>query len=472
MGACSNSEAGTKDAEAIAKSRIRKNNGAVLREYRVVKVITERNDAVIYEATSLRTKQSVILKKYRLAILEPERVSKEISIHAEMDMPEVIRPFEYFESPTEVYLVHEMLSTPKLIDYILAGRLTQRDAKSIVRQMAQVLDLFRKKQIYFGGINLKYFFYDGETIKFSNFSNSERYRKKQKIRESSMELVYKAPEVLGKKFTYRADVWALGVLTYLLHTGSFPFIRVKDFETEDLIRSGQPKYDDIKDPLAVQFIKACLQKNPKSRIKVQNLQSHPFLRVSAVQTSEVVALDLQKLNDFSKKNQFARAFYDVIIEELLEDTEKKELHRCFQQLDKNGDRNLIREEFVEGVRVAHPSLSLIEANLIFDKVDRDGSGTIEWSEFLEVFIDNRKVLSKEKIRKCFDLFTDSNRQKLTIASIEPLFGQEIERKEFIKNSLRRYGKNEEISYAEFEKLMTDLSKELLKDSQKSENISQ
>lgn len=287
-----------------------------------------------------------------------------------------------------------------------------------------------------------------------------------------MELAYKAPEVLAKKFTYKADVWALGILTYLMQTGTFPFLRMKDFETEDLIRSHQPKFDKIKDPLAVDFIKACLQKNPKARIKIRDLRSHPFLSSSAEVIPKSLELDLEKFSDFSRKNQFARVFYNVIIEELLEDTEKKELHRCFEKMDKNGDRTLSREEFTEGLITSHPSLSLLEVNQFFEKLDRDGSGAIEWSEFLEGFVDKRKVLSKEKIRKCFELFTDSSKKKLTVASIEPLFGPEIESKEFIKNSLGRFGKNEEISYPEFEKLMTDLSKELFKDSQQTNHHSQ
>ena len=91
-----------------------------------------------------------------------------------------------------------------------------------------------------------------------------------------------APEVLmGKEYNYSADVWAIGIIAYLLLTGYLPF----DDEQEDkeVIRKtlfeSIPFYNDSWKNIsskAKEFIKKILKKDKEERITIEGILSDPW----------------------------------------------------------------------------------------------------------------------------------------------------------------------------------------------------
>jgi len=67
---------------------------------------------------------------------------------------------------------------------------------------------------------------------------------------------------------------------------------------------------------------------------------------------------------------------------------------------------LTRDELLVGFNAFWPN----EAEELLDKtmimVDKDGSGEIEYFEWILVTIDKRSLLSEEKLKAAFDLFDD------------------------------------------------------------------
>ena len=81
--------------------------------------------------------------------------------------------------------------------------------------------------------------------------------------------------------TLSADVWSLGVLTYVLLTGFSPFGGDTDQETLRNITSAnldfpQELFEGVSD-MAKDFITQCLNRNPRERPTVQDLLQHPLL---------------------------------------------------------------------------------------------------------------------------------------------------------------------------------------------------
>ncbi|CAI2383695.1 unnamed protein product [Moneuplotes crassus] len=96
-------------------------------------------------------------------------------------------------------------------------------------------------------------------------------------------LLYSAPEVLSKKqknFDPKIDVWSLGVIIYILLTKEFPFCEKTEFDTFKSIIS-----DPLKFPNTLTLTKEVrhllskmLDKNPKTRYSLENIQLHPWIR--------------------------------------------------------------------------------------------------------------------------------------------------------------------------------------------------
>ena len=96
-------------------------------------------------------------------------------------------------------------------------------------------------------------------------------------------LGYMAPEVLmGKDYSFSADIWGIGVITYLLLTGYLPF----DDEEEDKEVIRKTLFESIPfynyswkniSSKAKEFVKKILKKDKEERITIEQILSDPWL---------------------------------------------------------------------------------------------------------------------------------------------------------------------------------------------------
>merc|ERR1712113_215461 len=81
---------------------------------------------------------------------------------------------------------------------------------------------------------------------------------------------YVAPEVLEQRYTESCDIWSLGVLTYVLLSGSLPFIGDTEVQQQELIKSGQYNLNDSrwasKTAASKDLIRRMLSVDPSTRI--------------------------------------------------------------------------------------------------------------------------------------------------------------------------------------------------------------
>ncbi|KEG11963.1 serine/threonine protein kinase [Trypanosoma grayi] len=98
---------------------------------------------------------------------------------------------------------------------------------------------------------------------------------------------YAAPElVMGWPYKGElVDVWAAGVVLFVMLTGRFPFEEGDGDEdmlftricTADEVLLAHPALALVPDPLAIDLVRNMLRLNPDSRLTVVEVQKHPFL---------------------------------------------------------------------------------------------------------------------------------------------------------------------------------------------------
>jgi len=75
----------------------------------------------------------------------------------------------------------------------------------------------------------------------------------------------------------------------------------------------------------------------------------------------------------------------------------QDLHKAFKMLDTNNDGMLSKQELTVGYQMIYGENAAEEVEKIFDKVDIDGSGQIDYSEWVVATIDKAKLLTREKL---------------------------------------------------------------------------
>lgn len=113
---------------------------------------------------------------------------------------------------------------------------------------------------------------------------------------------YGAPEMFYAKFTqthydgFGADTWSIGVVTYITLSGSFPYSPASSASEREIFKTIMdvplPKPSNIS-PLAWDFVRCLLNKDPSKRTPLYAALNHPWLADVVVQRGSVVAAQLR-----------------------------------------------------------------------------------------------------------------------------------------------------------------------------------
>jgi len=103
---------------------------------------------------------------------------------------------------------------------------------------------------------------------------------------------YASPEIVknveqgGTPYDMKCDVWSLGIITYVFHTGRFPFYssantpkQALDAELRYKIKQGEADWGASvwqEDPIARQLVQGMLQVEPEKRYSIEDVLEHPW----------------------------------------------------------------------------------------------------------------------------------------------------------------------------------------------------
>jgi serine/threonine protein kinase len=107
------------------------------------------------------------------------------------------------------------------------------------------------------------------TIKLLDFGAAKELKEKEMSETVTGSRPYMAPEQIMGKSQRRSDVWAIGVVMYVLYTGMYPFYHEVEKVLMDIILRTPPsppsKFNEALDPKVEHIILKCLEKKPESR---------------------------------------------------------------------------------------------------------------------------------------------------------------------------------------------------------------
>ncbi len=92
-------------------------------------------------------------------------------------------------------------------------------------------------------------------------------------------------------------------------------------------------------------------------------------------------------------------------------------------LDQSHDGFISKKELKEGLQRTGfiGKLNDDEWDSIIDSMDQDGDGKIDFDEFVTATFDRKKLLSKENIKKAFDMFDRDGSGTITKKELHDLF---------------------------------------------------
>lgn len=402
--------------------------GSVWKYYDKVKTLGEGMTGAVYQLQHKATKDKYAGKSVSKASLQQnetllEDLRNEIRVLISLDHPNVVKLYEVYENATEIYLVMELCTGGELYDNLIANdSYDENHAAQLFYQMAAAVAYVHSKKLAHRDLKLENFIFEtrkpGSALKLIDFGLSHAANKKgiQRMKSVVGTPYYIAPEVLkadsrrgGKAYNESCDVWSLGVLLYMILSGSPPFGGCDDRAimasvlrgATQVILKGHP-WDSISDD-AKEVVMACLTEDPNARITAADLMKHRWMnRRHQVGQSNSAAINLsgvaKSLEGFRGLSKFKKTAVNLIAFSLTPD-KIRELKEAFMACDDNGDGVISMAEFKTGM-AGHIPPDQIES--VFRSIDTDGGGTIEYSEFLAAAISKDTYMREDKLRAAWD----------------------------------------------------------------------
>ncbi|CAK8678931.1 unnamed protein product [Clavelina lepadiformis] len=259
--------------------------------YEIGKTIGDGNFAVVKECRLRNTESEYAMKiidKSKLKGKE-DMIENEIAIMKNCHHPNIVRLIEEFETDDEIYLVLEYVKGGDLFDAITESvKFTERDAANMVADLSEALAFLHSKNIIHRDLKPENLLVsrnkDGSmTLKLADFGLAMEVT--EPIYTVCGTPTYVAPEILAESgYGLEVDMWATGVITYILLCGFPPFRSLERDQEElfEIIQLGDyeflsPYWDNISDA-AKDLIQRLLVVDTKRRFTAEQVLAHPWIQ--------------------------------------------------------------------------------------------------------------------------------------------------------------------------------------------------
>ena len=344
--------------------------------------------------------------------IAPAALQRELVALKALNHPNLAQISEIYEDPHQFIIVQNSYQGGPILEQITAIRdYSEAKVASLVKQLISAVTYCHKHRVMHRDLSPETVILDPLStplsLKITDFGVLSFIDVHKSLSGRFGTVYYCAPEVFSGVYDERCDLWSCGIIMHVLLMGYPPFHGLSDRETqvsieEEIIDFHDPKYGNVSES-AKNLLHRLLIKAPSHRMTGEEAITHQWF-------SELVAggaLDaevVQRMMRFKGECQLKDALFTFICNHMLTEEDIKALREAFIALDRNGDGKLSREELIAGMQGSTPfGVSDLSINMLFDHIDKDHSGFIDYSEFLRSALAEEKLTRKDVLRNAFKI---------------------------------------------------------------------
>jgi serine/threonine protein kinase len=296
----------------------------------------------VYLGHEKKTQMLVAVKKISKKYTDTESFDRELRallhIRNSGGHPHICSMHQCFEDDKHYYLILDYISGGEMFEHLIRnGAYSEAGAARIVREVASTL-------AFLHGIGVVHADLKPENIMLSRKSDDSSNAVVKLVDFGSAEVTsevastapasdftltpaYAPPEVLNKEQGNKAessmDMWALGIILYIMLVGMHPFDpngKASDEEIEEYVKDAKrmpsirdSRYTRLLSPSAVDLIEGLMNRDPKRRMTAEQMLEHPWVRGETA-TTDIIKGSAERLSKFRafKTKLQARFFQDVV----------------------------------------------------------------------------------------------------------------------------------------------------------------
>ncbi|KAF3698771.1 Death-associated protein kinase 3 [Channa argus] len=254
-------------------------------QFAIVRKCKEKSTGVEYAAKFIKKRR---LSSSRRGVSR-EEIEREVNILREIQHTNIITLHDIFENKTDVILILELVSGGELFDFLAEKEsLTEEEATQFLKQILDGVQYLHSKRIAHFDLKPENIMLldknvPNPRIKLIDFGIAHQIKAGNEFKNIFGTPEFVAPEIVNyEPLGLEADMWSIGVITYILLSGASPFLGETKQETLTNISAVNYDFDEEyfsnTSELAKDFIRRLLVKDPKKRMTIDDSLEHPWIK--------------------------------------------------------------------------------------------------------------------------------------------------------------------------------------------------
>ncbi|XP_034039272.1 death-associated protein kinase 3 [Thalassophryne amazonica] len=255
-------------------------------QFAIVRKCKEKRTGAEYAAKFIKKRR---LSSSRRGVSR-EEIEREVNILREIQHSNIITLHDIFENKTDVILILELVSGGELFDFLAEKEsLTEEEATQFLKQILDGVHYLHSKRIAHFDLKPENIMLldknvPNPRIKLIDFGIAHQIKAGNEFKNIFGTPEFVAPEIVNyEPLGLEADMWSIGVITYILLSGASPFLGETKQETLTNISAVNYDFDEEyfsnTSELAKDFIRRLLVKDPKKRMTIDDSLEHPWIKV-------------------------------------------------------------------------------------------------------------------------------------------------------------------------------------------------
>ena len=242
---------------------------------------------------------------------------------------------------------------------------------------------------------------------------------------------YMSPEVLQGNYDNKCDIWACGVILYIMLCGYPPFDG--DSEHDILKAISKKKFyfpeeewksvsDDAKDLIKHMICDA------DKRYNAEMILNHPWIEKNAPNSKGNLAkFNVHKLESFGNLYKLTKYVIGYVASRT-DDADITNLKKIFEEIDTNKSGTLDINEIKNSIdkMEKEKEINEEEKETIIKNIDTDKSSKIEYNEFLAACLEQKIYLREENLLSAFMMLDLDGSGKISKAEIKQALNKDID----------------------------------------------
>ena len=413
--------------------------------YKKINNLGSGSYGLVYKAKNIIMDNIVAIKvieKVQENMIDDLEIKNEINILKSLSHPNIVKIYEFFDTTIYYYIVTEYCKKGELFSYI-KNVYNEKQLSVLFYQVFSGLVYLHEKKILHRDLKLENIMVSeiekdvitGEEyfwIKIIDFGTAKIFEKNRAEKEIIGSSYYIAPEVLKQRYNEKCDTWSVGVILYMTLVGTAPFDGKTDNDIIKKIKIGKYNKNDLRfiehSEEVKDLVNKLLEKNIDKRLSAKEALNHPWFekfggrKLFCNYKPEDIRPYIDNLFNYKFNSKLQELVIAFLVHNLSNNDETLIILKMFRHFNKSGDCKLTKNELTHGLYSYKNKEDVDEmADIIFERLDGDNNGYIEYEEFLRACIDKKSLMTKDNLKYAFKFLDKNNSKTLNAQKILKAF---------------------------------------------------